>query len=163
MSSRRTFLAGLGTAIGVATAGCTGVSNDSTTRAVCSAGIAGGDGPVFELTPDVRSDSTSGGPPVIELVVPIRRSAAAEEGIDLLAVDTGGGRTYRIPVDPRNDHPVGDVQRYETDDVVEYAQSLGHLPQAGRYEVAALDGSGAVVDSIRIDFRCYRPERTPGE
>jgi hypothetical protein len=156
-------LTAFGTALGVATAGCTGSRSDSTTQVVCSAAIAGDDGGLFGLTPDLRSYSGSDGPPVVELVVPVRRSVAADRGLDLIEVDTGGGIQYRLPVDPRNDEPVGEGQRYDADDVVEYAQSLGHVPQAGRYELTALDGSGEPLDSLRIDFRCYRPERTPSE
>lgn len=72
-----------------------------------------------------------------------------------LVVSTGSDVLYRIPVSP-DDDPVGNTNRYDTDDVVEYAQSLGHAPQNGLYRIVALNSEGETLDEVRIDFRCYR-------
>lgn len=91
----------------------------------------------------------------MELILPVRRDTSEPEGIDRLVVSSGGDVLYRIPV-TRDDETVGPTNRYEHDDVVEYSQSLGHLPQNGIYDVVALDSTGQELDRIGIEFRCYR-------
>ncbi len=121
---------------------------------VCAAGLSGGDA-VFSLTPQVSTYGTTE-PPVVELTIPVRRQVLSNREIDRIEVRSGEETHHRIPVDPNNDESVGDVQRYEADDVIEYAQSLGHAPQNGRIRIVALDGDGESVDEVALDFRCYR-------
>ena len=51
--------------------------------------------------------------------------------------------------------PIGETERYEYDDVIEYAQSIGFIPQTNRYRLHAV-GGGVRLDSIAVEFRCYR-------
>jgi hypothetical protein len=110
------------------------------------------------VTPSSRSRTTYGTtePPAVELAVPVRRATLSEVDVDSIEIRSGEAVQHRIPVDPANDETAGDVQRYETDDIVEYAQSLGHAPQNGRITVVALDAAGESLDEAAIDFRCYR-------
>ena len=155
MVSRRRLLALSGSLI--VGAGCTGTTSESSPRVVCSAGILAGDGGdvIFGLTPQVSSYG-QGDAPVVELTVPVRRSVLADEGVATIDIRSGEETEYTIPVDPQNDEPVGSVQRYDADDVVEYGQSLGHVPQNGRLRLVALDAEGQEVDAVRLEFRCYR-------
>jgi hypothetical protein len=158
MLQRRAVIGGVAVLAGSALSGCAAVREETSLRAVCDAGIlAGSDGPVFRLTPQV-----SPGPQVVELVVPLRQATIRATDLDLVVVEDGDRRLYRIPVNAA-DEPVGEVQRYDTADVIEYAQSLGPVPQTGRYRLVALTDGGDVIDEVGIEFRCYRPidEPTP--
>ena len=153
MITRRTALLGLAPLVGLS--GCSATQQSSSQQTVCSASIVGGDSEsVFSLTPTVRSFGANT-TPVAELVVPIRQAVVESQNIEQLAVFSGETVRYRIPVRP-DDDPVGATNRYDTDDVVEYAQSLGHVPQSGVYRIVALNGDGESLDEVRIDFRCYR-------
>lgn len=155
MFSRRRLLATTGTLVSLA--GCSGTTSESGPQVVCSAGVLAGDGGdvVFELTPQVSSYG-QGDTPVVELTVPVRRSVLADESVATIEIRSGDATQYRIPVDPANDETVGKVQRYEADDVVEYSQSLGHVPQNGRVRLVALDTEDQQVDTLGVEFRCYR-------
>lgn len=158
MVTRRRFLAAGATGGLAALAGCAVGRQEGGVSWVCAAGLSGGD-TVFSLTPQVSTYGTTE-PPVVELLVPVRRPVLSEEGVDRIEVRSGEETRHRIPVDPNNDQAVGAVQRYDTDDVIEYAQSLGHAPQNGRITLVALDAEDEPVDEIRLDFRCYR---NPGQ
>jgi hypothetical protein len=122
---------------------------------VCSASIDSDDSdPVFSLTPTVRSFG-GGTTPVAELVVPIRQTVVGSLNVDQIAVVSGTEVQYRMPVGP-DDDPVGATNRYNADDVVEYGQSLGHVPQSGMYRIVAQNGDGEALDEVRIEFRCCR-------
>lgn len=146
----------------VALAGCSQTSSESSPQVVCSTGVLAGDGGdvVFGLTPQVSSYGQTD-TPVVELTVPARRSLLAEAGVSTIEVRSGEEREYTIPVDPANDETIGSVQRYDADDVVEYSQSLGHVPQNGRLRLVALDTDGGQVDTLRLEFRCYRDVDEP--
>ncbi|WP_435073241.1 hypothetical protein [Halorubrum sp. HHNYT27] len=154
MVTRRTLLFGTATLVS-GLSGCIATQRSSSPQVVCAAGIDSGDSnPVFSLTPTVRSFGANTNP-VVELVVPIRQAVVESQNVRELVVFSESEVRYRIPVSP-NDDPVGETNRYDTDDVVEYAQSLGHVPQNGVYRLVALDGDGESLDEDRIDFRCYR-------
>jgi hypothetical protein len=161
-STRRGLLADLGVGVGAlaVTAGCTVPRSGGGPGAVCAASLSGTDGSVFALTPQVASTGAGGDdgtePGLVVLVVPIRQATIRAEDVDLIRIVDGEDVRYRIPVHP-GDEPVGETSRYDAADVVEYAQSLGHVPQTGRYRLVALDAAGERIDEIRIDFRCYRP------
>jgi len=152
MVTRRRFLGIVG-AVG-ALAGCSAQQETSRPGTVCEVGILADSGEtVFSLTPTVRSFGT-GEEPLAELVVPIRQETIAAENVDELAVRSGEEIRHRIPV-TQNDKPLGETNRYDFDDVVEYSQSLGHVPQAGIYRIAALDAEGEDIEQVGIEFRCY--------
>jgi hypothetical protein len=153
MGTRRRFI--LCTASLAGLAGCSGTQQSSSQQVVCPASIDGGDSDsVFALTPNVRSFGANN-TPVVELVIPIRLAVVESQNVREIVVSTESDVLYRIPVNP-DDNPIGNTNRYETDDVVEYAQSLGHAPQNGMYRIAALNSDGETLDDVRIDFRCYR-------
>lgn len=77
-----------------------------------------------------RSSFRANTTPVVELVVPTRQAVVESQAVRELVVFGESEARYWIPVSP-DDDPVGETNRYETDDVVEYAQSLGHVPQNG--------------------------------
>ncbi|WP_277542429.1 hypothetical protein [Haloarcula laminariae] len=158
MLPRRRLLALTGSLI--VGAGCSGTSSESGPQVVCDSGVlAGGGDVVFGLTPQVSSYGRSDNP-VVELTVPVRQSVLTEESVDRIEIRRGGETEYTVPVSPENDEPVGDSGRYDADDVVEYTQSLGHVPQNGRPRLVALDAEDEQLDELRIEFRCYRrPER----
>lgn len=162
MLTRRRLLISTGSLVGLA--GCSIGRQTGGRGAVCAAGFSGfgersGDS-VFSITPQVTSFG-AGDEPLVELVLPVRRDTVESEGVDRLVVSSGGDVLYRIPV-TRDDETVGPTNRYEYDDVVEYSQSLGHLPQNGIYDVVALDSAGQELDRIGIEFRCYRQPEEGG-
>jgi hypothetical protein len=153
MITRREVL--FGTVTVVSLAGCSATQRSSSPRSVCSASIEGGDDDsVFSLTPNVRSYG-AGDEPLVELVIPIRQATIESQNVRQIVVFDGGEARYRIPTSP-DDDAIGETNRYDTDDVVEYAQSLGHVPQNGVYLIAALNAEGETLDEERIEFRCYR-------
>ena len=153
MVTRRTVLLGLAPLVGLS--GCTATEQSSSQQTVCSASTDSDDSdPVFSLTPTVRSFG-GGTTPVAELVIPIRQAVVESLNVDQVAVVSGTEVQYRMPVGP-DDEPVGTTNRYDADDIVEYAQSLGHVPQSGVYRIVAQDGDGEALDEVRIEFRCYR-------
>ena len=159
MTTRRTFLLSTATLVGLS--GCSATQRSSSQQVVCSASIDGsGSDPVFSLTPNVRTFGANT-TPVVELVVPIRQAVVESQNVRELVVFSESEVRYRIPVSP-DDVPLGETNRYDADDVVEYAQSLGHAPQNGVYRIVALNSDGETVDENRIDFRCYRvSDETP--
>jgi hypothetical protein len=164
MPSRRRVLAGVaGLAGAVAGVGCTELRDEGGPGAVCSASFGPGGDEVFALVPHVRSFGAAGAEPgVVELVVPVRTATAEALSLDLVLVRSGGRTLYRMPVSP-DDEAAGETARYEFDDVVEYQQALGHVPQTGRYDLVALDDAGERVGEVRMDVRCYRrPEEGAG-
>lgn len=153
MPTRRTVLLGVASLVGLS--GCSATRRSSSQQVVCSASIdGGGDGSVFSLTPHVRSFGATT-TPVVELVVPIRQAVVESQTVRQLVVFSESETLHRIPVSP-DDDTVGETDRYDAADVVEYAQSLGHTPQNGMYRIAALGGDGTSLDEERIDFRCRR-------
>jgi hypothetical protein len=162
MLTRRRLLLSVGGFVGLA--GCSITQQTGGRGAVCAASFSGFGGQsgntVFSITPQVTSFG-AGDEPLVELILPVRRATIESEGVDRLVVSSGGDVLYRIPV-TRDDETVGPTNRYEYDDVVEYSQSLGHLPQNGIYEVAALDSGGQELDRIGLEFRCYRQPNGEG-
>lgn len=153
MVTRRTFLNSTATFVGLS--GCSGTQQSSSQQSVCATSINSGDSdPVFSLTPNVRSFG-GGTTPVVELVVPIRQAVVESQNIRQLVVSSDEEVRYRIPVNP-DDDTVGSTNRYDADDVVEYTQSLGHVPQNGIHRIVALNDEGEQLDEDRIEFRCYR-------
>lgn len=134
-------------------AGCT-TRQESSPRSVCETGILGpGGDAIFTLEPTLRSFG-AGEEPLVELVVPIRQATIESETVDQFSVFNDETLLYQIPVN-QNDDAVGETNRYDTDDVVEYSQSLGHVPQTGIYRIVALDSASEQLDELGIEFRCY--------
>jgi len=153
MTSRRQFIASVGTIS--ALAGCTGTRETGGPGSVCEAGInseSGGD--VFALTPQITSYS-AGQEPLVELTVPIRQATVRARNVDQFTIYSNATVLYQMPVN-QNDAPVGTSGRYDAADVVEYSQSLGHVPQTGIYRIVALDTDGEQLAQIQVEFRCYR-------
>jgi len=156
MPTRRRLLISSGCLVGLA--GCSITQRTGGRGAVCAASFSGFSGQsadtVFSITPQVRSFG-AGDEPLVELLLPVRQTTIESEGVGRLVVSSREDMLYRIPI-TRDDETIGPTNRYEYDDVVEYSQSLGHLPQNGIYEVVALDSAGEELDRIGIEFRCYR-------
>lgn len=153
MVSRRWFLTMAAALGGAATAGCQRIEKTSA-RAVCDVSHPENrDHDVFTLPPNVRPVGDSE-PILVDLQVPIRQSVLEATNVELVEVLTGTETRHRLLVD-EGDDPIGETERYEYDDVIEYAQSIGFIPQTNRYRLHAI-GGGVRLDSITMEFRCYR-------
>jgi len=120
---------------------------------LCETSILVGSGDViFNLMPTVGSRGGSEDP-LAELNIPIRQATIEAEGIYQFSVFNDEDLLYQIPVN-QNDEAVGETNRYETDDVVEYTQSIGHVPQTGIYRIVALDSEGESLEQLELEFRC---------
>lgn len=151
MPSRRQVLAGFGTAIAVGLAGCAGSGSGGSDTTDCrSRAISHGDGNVLDGGAMARVEDED-----VRVAIPLSVETVNSQDVDRLTMyDAAGEVAYVIPVSPNdadlmaNKPGVGDGQ-------LRYEQYLGHRPFHGRYEIVAMNRTGAQIDSLTVEFNCF--------
>lgn len=151
MPSRRQALASAGTVVVAALAGCNGSDSGGSDTTDCRGrALDHGDGDV--LDGGVMATVEDGD---VRLAVPLSVETVNDRNVDRLRLfDAAGELAHVIPVSPEDADLMANKPGVE-DGQLRYEQTLGHRPSHGRYQVVAVDRSGARVDSVTVEFNCF--------
>lgn len=154
MVSRRRVLALAGMGTATMTAGCLG--DDGSTAKGDSSPVTCQNSLHWEGERDVWVESplADADQETVKLVAPLRQKDISEKNLEIIEVSDREELLYRMPVSEHHE-PATESHRYSHDDVIEYEQSLGSIPQTGWMTFAVYDISGSHIEEIDLEFRCF--------